>query len=73
MGCKGLRNKKCNVKVKKKKMYNYPCNRPGMPEGCGTMRLPHFLDIQPIDGAEVFSLMCWLPFTCRNIPDSHFC
>jgi hypothetical protein len=28
---------------------------------------------QLTDGGEVFSLMCWLPFTPRKILGTHFC
>jgi hypothetical protein len=34
---------------------------------------PHSLDSQLTHGGQVVSLMCWLPFTPRKIPGTHFC
>jgi hypothetical protein len=33
------------------------------PQGCETLRLPHFLDNRLTDGGEVVSLTRWPPFT----------
>jgi hypothetical protein len=35
--------------------------------GCGTLRLPHFLDIRLTDGSEVVSPTRWLPYIPRKI------
>jgi hypothetical protein len=45
----------------------------GGPEGCGTSRLPHFLDNRPTDGSEVVSLTQRPPFIPRKIPGTNFC
>jgi hypothetical protein len=42
---------------------SYPCNRPWSPQGCETLRLPHFLDNQLTDIGEAVSLKSWPPLT----------
>jgi hypothetical protein len=37
-----------------------------------TSRFPPILDSQLTDGIVVVHLTCGLPFTCRNIPGTHF-
>jgi hypothetical protein len=41
-------------------------------DGCGTSRLPHFLENRIKDGGE-FSITLKMPFTLRKIPGTHFC
>jgi hypothetical protein len=43
----------------------------GGPYVCEMLNIPHFSDNQLIDGCEVVSLMCRLPFTPRKIPGTH--
>jgi hypothetical protein len=40
---------------------SYPCH--GGPQGCETLRLPHYLDSQLTDGGEVVNLTHLPPFT----------
>jgi hypothetical protein len=40
-----------------------PVTSCGFVQGGETSRIPHFLDSQLADGAQVFSLTCWLCFT----------
>jgi hypothetical protein len=56
-----------SVKYKKGKA-NPVTGREG-PQGCGTSRLPHFLDNRLTDGSEFVSRP---PFTPRKIPGTHF-
>jgi hypothetical protein len=57
----------------KKKGKAVPVTGHGGPQGCETLRLPHFLGNRLTDGGEVASLMCRLPFTSRKILGTHFC
>jgi hypothetical protein len=56
-----------------KKGNAIPVTGRGGPLGCETSRFPHFVDNQLTDDCEVVSLMCWLLFTSRKIPGTHFC
>jgi hypothetical protein len=46
---------------------------PGDIGGCETMRLPHFLDNELIDGNKVVILMSSLLFSPRKVPSANFC
>jgi hypothetical protein len=41
------------------------------PQGCEMSRLPHQLDYRITVSGDI-CFVCWLPFTLRNIPDTHF-
>jgi hypothetical protein len=45
----------------------------GGPWGFKKSRIPHFLENRLRDNREIVSLMRWLPFISRNIPDTRFC
>jgi hypothetical protein len=45
----------------------------GGPYGCGTSRLPHFLENRLTDGGVVVSITRRPPFTPRKIHGTHFC
>jgi hypothetical protein len=44
------------------------------PQGCETLRLPHFLDNRLTDGGKVVTALCnGCPLAPRKIPGTHFC
>jgi hypothetical protein len=62
-------------KKKKREKQNgkaIPITGCGGPQGCETLRLPHFQDSRLRDGSEFVSLTCQPPFTPTEIPGTHF-
>jgi hypothetical protein len=51
----------------KRKVKAIPVTGRGGPQGCETLRLPHFIDSWLTDGGEVVSLTHWPPLTRRKI------
>jgi hypothetical protein len=62
-----------NPEVGKKNGKAIPVAGRGNPYGYEISRIPYFLDNWLTDGSKVVSLTCWLPFTPRKIPGTHFC
>jgi hypothetical protein len=58
--------------VPKVKGKTIPVTVRGGPQGCETLRFPHFLDNWLTDGCEVVSLTLRPPFNPRNISGTHF-
>jgi hypothetical protein len=61
-----------DIFVKGKQNTAIPETGYGGPYGCGTSRLPHFLDSRLTDGSEVVSLTRRPPLTPRKIPGTQF-
>jgi hypothetical protein len=59
--------------MKKGKDKAIPITGRGVPYGCETSMLPHFLDNRLADDGEVVSLTRRPPFAPRKIPGTYFC
>jgi hypothetical protein len=48
-------------------------SKAGGPQGCETLRIPHFVDKWLTGGVEIVSLKRRPPLTTSKILDTHFC